>query len=680
MIWQWKGEGHDERARDAHDKPFLDYAASADHRGLPGELFYRPLFFGADFIFGSTAVLLVLYLYGLSWGMLAAVLVHSHTYFLWGHPFGWINFVSEALFVGLFLKKGCLTILELDGLFWLIIGMPMAWFYHGVVMHMDATTASFIMLKQAINGIFNALLISLAVCYLPLSKLLKYPSLERKISFREALFHLFVLMVLVPVLLLVRIEVRDKKARLEANAMAELQSASANVQSHLITWYHSYMHAIQELARQAVSASTHAQLQQSTDVLKRSFRDFVTVHIENAEGRTIAFTPLVNERGGATLGVDFSGRDWFREVKATRRELVSEVFMGRLAVFSPIINLCAPVIRQNRFLGCATGTVDLKQLRETLHSFRSEKITSLTLSDPHGRVIAGTDPDIKPLQPWNLKKKGFSLSVNDQVYLWRPDDRPLPSMVRWKQSYYVQESVLGPKLPWKLTIQTPVAPLQGVLYSMYVKILSIAVVLTILALLLSHIFSRWFTRNLDELAMETVNLPEKLMEGKEVNWPTSVTREIDALIQNVKSMAGVLMVNFNQLRMQGDELRQANRELHQEIQERRRAEEALQESEKTAKRLAQENELVAEIGRVIGSTLDIDMVYERFADKVREMLPFDNISINIVSVKNNTRTVRYNAGVHIKGRKAGDVFPLYGSLTSRVMGTRSSLLLQKFRT
>ena len=543
--------------------------------GILGNYFTVPLFFGADFLFGSVAVLLILYAYGLPWGVLAAILVHSYTYFLWGHPYGWINFVSEALFVGLFLKKGSLNILELDGVFWLVIGMPMAWFYHGGVMHMDATTASFIMLKQAINGIFNALLVGLAICYLPLGRLFARPSLARKISFREVLFHLLVLMVLAPSLFLVRLEVTEEKERLEVNAMAELQSASANVQSHLLSWYRLHMHAVQELAHQAGRSFSEPQLQQATDVLKRSFRDFITVHVENADGRAIAFTPLANERGGATVGVDFSGRDWFRQVKATRRELVSDVFMGQLAVFSPIVNLCAPVVRGDRFLGCATGTLDLKRMQDILLSFRSERITSLTLSDRHGRIIASTVPELKALQPWDLKKTGAFQPLDEQIYLWRPHDLPLPSMIRWKKSFYVKETSLDPDLAWTVTVQTPIAPLQGILFTTYVKILSVTVVLTILSLLLSHVISRGFTRYLAELARDTVNLPEKLMEGKEMEWQTSTILEIDTLIQNVRSMAGVLKVNLNRLRMQSDELRRTNRELQQEIQERRRTEDAL---------------------------------------------------------------------------------------------------------
>jgi hypothetical protein len=51
----------------------------------------------------------------------------------------------------------------------------------------------------------------------------------------------------------------------------------------------------------------------------------------------------------------------------------------------------------------------------------------------------------------------------------------------------------------------------------------------------------------------------------------------------------------------------------EDITESKGAEEARRKSEEEAKGLAQENAIVAEIGRIISSTLDIEEVYERFA-------------------------------------------------------------------
>ena len=58
---------------------------------------------------------------------------------------------------------------------------------------------------------------------------------------------------------------------------------------------------------------------------------------------------------------------------------------------------------------------------------------------------------------------------------------------------------------------------------------------------------------------------------------------------------------------------------------------ALRSSEEEAKRLAQENAIMAEIGRIISSTLNIQEVYERFAEEAHKLIPFDRIAINIIN-------------------------------------------------
>jgi two-component system cell cycle sensor histidine kinase/response regulator CckA len=545
--------------------------------GFLGNYYTLPLFFGADFLFGSVAVLLVLYFYGLGWGMLAALVAYSYTWVLWGHPYGFINFMSEALFVGLFLKWGRRNLVALDAVFWLLLGAPLAWLYHGVALHMDATTATFIMLKQSINGIFNALLVSLAIYYLPLGKLFPHPQRSTEFSLRDSLFSLLVMLVLLPALLLTMLETRQEKKNLEAEVIANLQSLSANLQFHLQSWFQQHVQAVRGLAGLAglSSMTPTAPLQHETEILKQAFPNFRALHVENALGRTIACVPKVNEKGESTLGLDFAERFWFKEAKATRQLVVSEVFQGRAAIFSPILVFSVPIMREHHWLGTATGALDLGMVQKILKPYSLEKAMVITLTDSQGKIIASTAPGRPPMQVWDWKKGGAFRSLSGSRYHWYPDDPKLPSMTRWKQSFYVQEISLGPKLPWKLTIEAPVAPLQHTLYTIYVKNLSIMAILTALALLFSLLLSRWLTRPLVQLAQVTADLPEKLSEAKNLDWPASSALEINSLIANSKSMAHTLEENFHNLQVQADELRQVNRELNREIQERQKAEEQL---------------------------------------------------------------------------------------------------------
>jgi PAS domain S-box-containing protein len=95
----------------------------------------------------------------------------------------------------------------------------------------------------------------------------------------------------------------------------------------------------------------------------------------------------------------------------------------------------------------------------------------------------------------------------------------------------------------------------------------------------------------------------------------------------------------------------------------------------TAEGLAEEMSLIAEIGRIVSSTLKIEEVYERFAEQARKLIPFDWITVNIHNPADDTYTIAYVAGTEIPGRRAGDVHPLKGSLSGWVTEMRRGLLL-----
>lgn len=106
-------------------------------------------------------------------------------------------------------------------------------------------------------------------------------------------------------------------------------------------------------------------------------------------------------------------------------------------------------------------------------------------------------------------------------------------------------------------------------------------------------------------------------------------------------------------------------------------EESLKQNEENARQLAQENAIIAEIGRIIGSTLDIEEVYERFAHEVQKLIPFDRISVNIIHPEEGTVRVQYVFGAEVKDRHPGDTVPLTASVTEEVMRRQSGLILDK---
>ncbi len=113
-----------------------------------------------------------------------------------------------------------------------------------------------------------------------------------------------------------------------------------------------------------------------------------------------------------------------------------------------------------------------------------------------------------------------------------------------------------------------------------------------------------------------------------------------------------------------------------DITELKRAQEELQREKQAVQKLAEEREVVANIGRIISATLEIDKVYRSFAEEVRRIIPFDRISVDRIHPEKAGFSTAYALGKGVEGHGSEEIIPLAGSTTEEVVRTRSSLLRQ----
>jgi signal transduction histidine kinase len=74
-----------------------------------------------------------------------------------------------------------------------------------------------------------------------------------------------------------------------------------------------------------------------------------------------------------------------------------------------------------------------------------------------------------------------------------------------------------------------------------------------------------------------------------------------------------------------------------------------------ARKEASERSALAELGRVVSSTLDIESVFEKCAEQVRALLPADRISIALVDEESDTFEYTYVYGVSVPGWERGAI-------------------------
>ncbi len=86
---------------------------------------------------------------------------------------------------------------------------------------------------------------------------------------------------------------------------------------------------------------------------------------------------------------------------------------------------------------------------------------------------------------------------------------------------------------------------------------------------------------------------------------------------------------------------------------------------------------VAQIGRIISSSLDIQDTYDVLAASVGRLIPYDQLAIGTVDLAQDTITNVYNSGRELTPEWAiGQPHPLRGVATERVVRTRQAELLQ----
>ena len=84
---------------------------------------------------------------------------------------------------------------------------------------------------------------------------------------------------------------------------------------------------------------------------------------------------------------------------------------------------------------------------------------------------------------------------------------------------------------------------------------------------------------------------------------------------------------------------------------------------------------MAEIGRIISSNLNVEKVYALFSEKVKSLLPYDRIAINLINEDDATLVTRYVEGDSAPERNLGDAQPKAGTLTEAVILNRRGLVI-----
>ena len=110
--------------------------------------------------------------------------------------------------------------------------------------------------------------------------------------------------------------------------------------------------------------------------------------------------------------------------------------------------------------------------------------------------------------------------------------------------------------------------------------------------------------------------------------------------------------------------------------ERQRAEVALRHSEEALRELANVQTVLAEIGRVVSSSLQLEQVFDGFAERVGRLMPFDRIAVGLADTNQGRFKYAFARGVEVASSGPGHMACLPGSIAARVVETKSTVRFQ----
>lgn len=534
--------------------------------GYLGNYFRLPLFSGVDFLFGSIFVLSAAYFYGITMGVMVSAIASTCTYFLWGHPYAAFLLVLESLWVAIGIryqeKQGrSRNIVVLALSYWLCLGAPLCFIFYFFLLKFGFNSAILVVLKQVINGVFNALIASLCINYLPLKQWFQKRQSDRnQQTIQQMLFHLLLAAVFIPIFTIAILTGAQSFQNINLEIDSQLRASTSSLSSDLKFWHQHNSKILRELAEISTDTQNLERLQFATTTLGKATSSFLSIYITDAEGSILTAFPNTSDSTRASLSKAISKEDIFQQVKSTLSIAFGDIHIDDMTS-NPHIDAAVPIFKNNRFNGIVIAALDISHIKNFLTEKSKTWRTEAFLLDRQNKIISSTSPDLLTGKLFDLAKGGEIHTIATDQLQWFPNTKGITAMTRWRNSYYLQQVTISNEIPWSLVIRLSPVPYIDSLEKLHTKILVILLAIILPATIAANFLSRRFARHLAKLMRLTTDLQQNLAAEKDLTWNDSNLKEIDALGYNFQVMANALREKFQ-------EIEEVNQSLEIRIQER----------------------------------------------------------------------------------------------------------------
>jgi PAS domain S-box-containing protein len=517
-----------------------------------GNYFPLNLFYGLDFVFGTTFVLLIFYEFGILLGCLGIALSCVPLFLLWHHVYFIPGYALEMLLVGSLIRYKDWDPVICDLLFWITLGFPIITLsnHYGANISWDAS--HIIVFKQALNHIFNVSLASIIM--LTTRKFFRgvffKPKLRNR-SFGDVIFSVLAFFFIGGSLIYISSECHKYQDILTSEICQKMNFTAKEITRKINGIYSSNMAVVKGIAEitegRVKKTEGHcltknglpdhkklSGMQESLDAVMATSLDFNALYIANSKGTTVAFVPMVNEKGKSTIGMNFSDRDYYKNLRRIEALVVSDVFEARGGIFIPALVFVYPIKYNKEMIGYSLGSYKLSRLKDWLKKLSVSSGLSITITDRAGKIIGSSQEQLYPMMKFVKRNNGIVESCECGVEQIFPKGK-MAQLKRFKESVYSLDKEYT-RSNWKINIAMPAAPVQANIVKFSYKSL-LRILISILVLFpLVLLFSRLLTKPISKLAKLSGYIVRHHPDPVELRekWPKSTIAEIIKLTKALR--------------------------------------------------------------------------------------------------------------------------------------------------
>lgn len=507
--------------------------------GFAGNYLALPIALSVSFIFGSIFSILAIVLLGYRWGLLVAIVAASCTYILWHHPYAIIIFAMEALWIGLAIRRGKTNLVLIDALYWLSLGWLLVALFYGGVMGLGSQSVLIIILKQSINGLFNALVVSIILLFPAITKLGFKVSMRH--SYKNLIFNVICVFLMLPTLALLVFNSYRENTALHSRVVATVNQEAIEIDDEVADWIGSHISAVTAAAELASAHSVEASESIASELgrIQKLFPDLQSLAITDSSGTIVALSSANKDSAKLVVGLNTNNGLNHKTFANVDQLLISDVFSG--ANGDPLFSLSAPVkMAGDGPAYFARGTLDMQHLQADLkiHAQKSELV--VTLLDHTRKVIISSDDSRKSLDQWPEFKGSQHKTAIPTVFLQSPGAQQNRSALTvLKEAYYISTSAI-PGSNWSLLVEYPLAPLQAQLFTSAINGLVVVALLFVPMIFIAFAISNYLTSPLQLLAQISADIPNQIENNDDIVWPETNIEEVSQLVVNFQQASRAL--------------------------------------------------------------------------------------------------------------------------------------------